>query len=207
MMGDIPILLTELAETNLLDHIVGKNQEISEKSNLQILWQISRALEYVAENNMVHRDVAARNILMMKASVVKLADFGLCCKCDEETSTFQDSSHKRFPVKWLSPEVLINRIFSEKSDIWAFGVLCFEVFSGGQELYLNVLYYEMLDYLQDGYRLEKPSHASDAIYMLMLRCWDKEEIKRPKFKQISEEIRVMLSKENYGYLDLNEQKI
>uniref|UniRef100_A0A914PC94 Protein kinase domain-containing protein n=1 Tax=Panagrolaimus davidi TaxID=227884 RepID=A0A914PC94_9BILA len=152
---------------------------------------------------MVHRDVACRNILLTEGNIAKLADFGLCCHCDE-TFTYQATTNKRLPLKWLSIEALTERLFSEKSDVWAFGILCFEIFSFGKIPYFTLSNDEMVEFLQAGNRLEKPNGAPDAIYELMLVCWKEDPADRLKFEDIGNSLKTMLENEtaSYGYLKL-----
>uniref|UniRef100_A0AC34FG15 Protein kinase domain-containing protein n=1 Tax=Panagrolaimus sp. ES5 TaxID=591445 RepID=A0AC34FG15_9BILA len=205
----IPALITELAETDLL-HYVRKLRglEFPLKQILSILWQITVALEHIASLSMVHRDVACRNILLTESGIAKLADFGLCCHCDE-SFTYRASLQKRLPLKWLSIEALVDRLFSEKSDVWSFGVLCFETFSDGSVPYPALSNVEMLEVLQNGKRLEKPIKASNEIYDLMLKCWKEQPAERPTFKELSHEFKNILENEtcNYGYLTLDFAKI
>uniref|UniRef100_A0A914QKS4 receptor protein-tyrosine kinase n=1 Tax=Panagrolaimus davidi TaxID=227884 RepID=A0A914QKS4_9BILA len=205
MFGEIPVLITELADTTLLTYVQGisKNENFL-KPCLQFLWQISHALEYISEKGMIHRDIACRNILIKEKTIAKLGDFGLCCFADEKTGTFKDSFSQKFPIKWLSLEALNQCIFSEKSDVWAFGILCFEVFSFGSIPYSKMLNSEMIEFLQNGSRLEKPTNATEYIYELMLNCWRQNPNERPNFKEISKGIRIMLENETlkYGYLSL-----
>uniref|UniRef100_A0A914PMP1 Protein kinase domain-containing protein n=1 Tax=Panagrolaimus davidi TaxID=227884 RepID=A0A914PMP1_9BILA len=153
---------------------------------------------------MVHRDVASRNILLINGNKAKLSDFGLCCHCDE-SFTYRASLQKRFPLKWLPIEALVDRIFSEKSDVWSFGVLCYEVFTYGTVPYPAMTNVEMLEFLQAGNRLEKPALAPDAIYDLMLDCWKRDPAERPSFSVIGGVLRGMLENETaeYGYLKLD----
>uniref|UniRef100_A0A914QU78 Protein kinase domain-containing protein n=1 Tax=Panagrolaimus davidi TaxID=227884 RepID=A0A914QU78_9BILA len=160
-------------------------------------------MEYLAEKKMIHRDIACRNILLKENNIAKLSDFGLCCTSDEN-GCFKDFSNKKFPLKWLSIEALTESIFSEKSDVWAFGILCWEAFSYGSIPYSTILNSEMIGFLQGGNRLSKPSDAPTYIYELMLHCWDKCVERRPVFTDICKGIRIMLEVEtlNYGYLSL-----
>uniref|UniRef100_A0A914PI70 Protein kinase domain-containing protein n=1 Tax=Panagrolaimus davidi TaxID=227884 RepID=A0A914PI70_9BILA len=175
-----PALITELAETDLLQYIRKlRGLEFPQKQILSILWQITSALEYIASLSMVHRDVACRNILLTESGIAKLSDFGLCCHCDE-SFTYRASLQKRLPLKWLSIEALIDRLFSEKSDVWSFGVLCYETFSDGAVPYPALSNEEMLEALQNGKRLEKPIKASNEIYELMLKCWAEQPVQALK---------------------------
>uniref|UniRef100_A0AC34FP85 Protein kinase domain-containing protein n=1 Tax=Panagrolaimus sp. ES5 TaxID=591445 RepID=A0AC34FP85_9BILA len=205
MLGDIPVLITELADTTLLTYVQGiSTHENFLKPCLQYLWQISHALEYISDKKTIHRDIACRNILIKDKAIAKLSDFGLCCFADEKTGTFKDSFSKKFPIKWLSLEAINQCIFSEKSDVWAFGILCFEMFSYGSIPYSKMLNSEMIEFLQYGKRLEKPKNAPEYIYELMLNCWRQDPKERPNFKEISKGIRIMLENETlkYGYLCL-----
>uniref|UniRef100_A0A914Q3N4 Protein kinase domain-containing protein n=1 Tax=Panagrolaimus davidi TaxID=227884 RepID=A0A914Q3N4_9BILA len=204
LYGDIPVLITELAETNLLNYVQTiSNHQNFKKFSLQVLWQISNALAYVASHKMIHRDVACRNILCMEGGVVKLADFDLCCFCDKN-GIFKDTMNNKLPIKWLSIEALTNGIFSEKSDVWAFGILCYEIFSFGSIPYDSMSPIEMMQFLELDKRLEKPDGTPDYIYDLMIKCWDKESKYRPNFIQINKKITSKLENETfkYGYLTL-----
>uniref|UniRef100_A0A914PH90 Protein kinase domain-containing protein n=1 Tax=Panagrolaimus davidi TaxID=227884 RepID=A0A914PH90_9BILA len=153
---------------------------------------------------MIHRDVACRNILLLNSNIAKLADFGLCCYCDKN-GIFKDTMQKKFPVKWLSIEALRQGLFSDKSDVWAFGVLCFEVFSYGEIPYSMIEYPKMLEILKEGTRLEKPKDAPTYLYELMQDCWEEDTDKRPTFKEINRKIKLMLEQESvkYGYVILS----
>uniref|UniRef100_A0A914P7J5 Protein kinase domain-containing protein n=1 Tax=Panagrolaimus davidi TaxID=227884 RepID=A0A914P7J5_9BILA len=204
----IPALITEMAETDLLQYVRKlRGLEFPIKEILSILWQITLALEHIASLLMVHRDVACRNILLTESGIAKLADFGLCCHCDE-SFTYRATLQKRLPLKWLSIEALVDRIFSEKSDVWSFGVLCFEAFSDGSVPYPALTNLEMLEALQNGKRLEKPIKASSEVYELMLKCWKESPEERPTFKDLSKDLKIILESktQNYGYLTLDFSK-
>uniref|UniRef100_A0A914EI43 receptor protein-tyrosine kinase n=1 Tax=Acrobeloides nanus TaxID=290746 RepID=A0A914EI43_9BILA len=158
-------------------------------------------MQYIASLRLVHRDLAARNILLTNTNIAKLSDFGLCCTCDD-SFTYQASIHKKLPMKWLSLEAINDRRFSEKSDVWSFGILMYEVFSRGRVPYTNMTISEMLDFLKSGQRLECPRDANDEIYEIMKLCWELEPEMRPKFEELDQVFREILEKETevYGYL-------
>ena len=204
----IPAIVTEMADIDLLAHVRSVDSEKAQfKDFAKILWQLSNALEYCASRGIIHRDVACRNVLLFNnCGLAKLGDFGLACFRDEETQQYKEVLHKKFPFKWLSIEALENGIFSEKSDVWAFGVACFEVFSHGAVPYSDIESAEILAFLEADNRLERPSDAPKEVYELMLQCWCKLSEERPTFQSISDCFRKWIEIEtaSYGYLAINE---
>uniref|UniRef100_A0A914Q555 Protein kinase domain-containing protein n=1 Tax=Panagrolaimus davidi TaxID=227884 RepID=A0A914Q555_9BILA len=133
--------------------------ENQQKIYLQILWQATKGLEYIASKNIVHRDVAARNFLLSRSGVTftaKVADFGLCSNVDENTNVYRSTLNKRLPIKWLAIECLVDRTFSQASDVWAFGITMIEMYSCASELYPGIGLNEVTDFLKEGKRMEKP---------------------------------------------------
>uniref|UniRef100_A0A914BWM2 Protein kinase domain-containing protein n=2 Tax=Acrobeloides nanus TaxID=290746 RepID=A0A914BWM2_9BILA len=118
---------------------------------------------------------------------VEVSDFGLAVKKDDkEFSKFVCS-------KWASIELLEdNTKFSEFSDVWAFGVTCWEIINFGREPYEDLKYDEKLkDKLLEGFRreyfLEPPSICDATFYRkTMLECWSIQIEKRPSFKKLKQ---------------------
>jgi hypothetical protein len=80
---------------------------------MKFAYEISSGMEYIASLGIVHKDIAARNILLQKDYTCKIADFG-CCKTDFMV--------KR-PIRWMSPESLNKSLFTSASDVWSFGIV------------------------------------------------------------------------------------
>ena len=158
-------------------------------------------MQYIASKQMAHRDLAARNILLTDSYKAKIADFGLCCTFNDSL-IYQASQKKKLPMKWLSIEAITKRQFSEKSDVWSFGVLMYEIFSGGKVPYITMNNGEMLAFLKEGNRLRCPEETPGEVYEIMLKCWDQEPVNRPTFEEMVEKFRNMLNMvtESDGYL-------
>ena len=62
----------------------------------------------------IHRDLASRNILVGHGKHLKIADFGLSKEID---GLYASSSNTKLPIRWMSPETITHRLFSEKSDV------------------------------------------------------------------------------------------
>ncbi len=69
-----------------------------------------------------------RNVLVKdpRMEVVKLSDVGLS-RALSTSDYYRKSSQTRVPVKWMAPESVLDRVYTSASDVWSFGVLCWEV--------------------------------------------------------------------------------
>ena len=160
-------------------------------------------MEYLVSKRLVHRDLAARNILLIEESrTAKISDFGLCCSCDDVTLSYKASLEKKLPMRWLSLEALLHRTFSEKSDVWSFGILMHEIFSGGKLPYATMEADGVLEFLKSGKRMECPENASDEVYEIMCSCWEENVETRISFSELSTKFRTILFREtqDYGYI-------
>ncbi|XP_049533339.1 vascular endothelial growth factor receptor 2-like [Anopheles darlingi] len=182
-----------------------------------ICWavQVASGMEYLASRNVLHGDLAARNVLVCHDNVVKICDFGLArsmYKCDK----YKKKQEALLPFKWLALECISDHVFSTYSDVWAYGVFLWELFSLAKSPYPGMdANEELYNKLLEGYRLEKPRYANQAIYDIMLPCWNETPDSRPSFQELKQqfnamlpdEIREHLSKLNEPYVALNAEKI
>ncbi|XP_026326374.1 tyrosine-protein kinase Btk29A isoform X2 [Hyposmocoma kahamanoa] len=153
---------------------------------LDMCIQVCRGMAYLERHNYIHRDLAARNCLVGDENVVKVADFGLARYVLDDQYT--SSGGTKFPIKWAPPEVLNYTRFSSKSDVWAFGVLMWEVFTCGKVPYGRMKNSEVVDMVQRGQVLEKPKGCLPEIYNVMRECWRHAPEDRPSFRMLKEEL-------------------
>ncbi|XP_056884192.1 protein-tyrosine kinase 2-beta-like isoform X2 [Takifugu flavidus] len=145
--------------------------------------QICKALAYLEGLNMVHRDIAVRNILVATPQCVKLGDFGLSRYIEEEE--YYTASASRLPIKWMAPESINFRRFTTASDVWMFGVCVWEIFSTAQQPFFWLENCQVIDQLESGVRLPKPQLCPPTVYSLMSSCWSYEPNSRPKFSHLA----------------------
>ena len=124
-------------------------------------YDIANGMEYLASKEIMHGDLAARNVLLDEnllkkgCPVAKIADFGLAKKFNEYM-IYEKESRMFVPWRWMALEYLTNNYFTLKSDVWSFGVLLWEIFSLGKVPYGQQSYDEVLDKLKKGYTLPAP---------------------------------------------------
>ncbi|XP_077448191.1 macrophage colony-stimulating factor 1 receptor 2 isoform X2 [Stigmatopora argus] len=151
---------------------------------MRFSYQVAQGLDFLSTRNCIHRDVAARNVLLSDSHIAKICDFGLARDIRNDDS-YIVQGNARLPVKWMSPESIFQCVYTVQSDVWSYGVLLWEIFSLGKSPYPNVAvdtkFYKMI---KDGCHMERPDFAPPQMYQLMTSCWSLEPTERPTFKTI-----------------------
>lgn len=126
---------------------------------ISICIDVAKGCKYLEDMHFVHRDLAARNCLVSShdraTRVVKICDFGLT-RDIYKSDYYRKGGNGLLPFRWMSPESLVDGVFTSQSDAWSFGVLLWEVMSLGQRPYQEYDNVQVLSYVKSGRILGKP---------------------------------------------------
>ena len=204
--GPTIYLVTEyMAKGSLVDYLRSRVRlHVSKRDQINFATHTCAGMAYLESKHVVHRDLAARNVLISEDCIAKVCDFGLA---REESFSIKG---EKFPIKWTAPEALKDNRFSNKSDVWSFGILLWEIYSFGRVPYPRIVshtestfifistlsihthilsfYFQPLDdvvkHVEKGYKMEAPEGCSSEIYEIMKQSWDLDPEKRPTFALI-----------------------
>uniref|UniRef100_A0A8C6L1A7 receptor protein-tyrosine kinase n=1 Tax=Nothobranchius furzeri TaxID=105023 RepID=A0A8C6L1A7_NOTFU len=181
------MILTEFMENGALDSFLRLND--SQFTPIQLVGMlrgIASGMKYLAEMSYVHRDLAARNILINSNLVCKVSDFGLSRFLQENSSdpTYTSSLGGKIPIRWTAPEAIAFRKFTSASDVWSYGIVMWEVMSFGERPYWDMSNQDVINAIEQDYRLPPPPDCPTHLHQLMLDCWQKDRSARPRFADL-----------------------
>ncbi|SPT21147.1 unnamed protein product [Triticum aestivum] len=182
------LILTEyMAGGNLYDFLHKQNNTLELSLILRIAIGISKGMDYLHQNNIIHRDLKSANVLVGDGQVVKIADFSVARQRSQEG----DMTAETGTYRWMAPEVINHKSYDHKADVFSFAIVLWELVT------LKVPY-ESLTPLQaalsvrQGLRLVIPSSVHPRLSKLIQWCWGENPHTRPVFSEITAELEDIL---------------
>ena len=198
-LEDTPFIIMEYMEDGDLNqylkkreynpHAVSYANTLDQNKLMDISLRVASGMEYLACHKFIHRDLATRNCLVGKTGVVKIADFGMSQNL-YSSYYFILKGRAVLPIRWMAYECFFGK-FSVKTDVWAFGVTLWEIFTlckeqpyerwTDQEVIRNAIKPSKGDKSEV---LPNPNICPAEVYQLMVSCWCFEPDERPTFTTI-----------------------
>uniref|UniRef100_A0A0N5CE67 Tyrosine-protein kinase n=1 Tax=Strongyloides papillosus TaxID=174720 RepID=A0A0N5CE67_STREA len=175
------MIVMELATDGALDKYLQKH-DLSPSEKLRLCGGAAYGLEYLHNLNCIHRDIAARNCLYGDGNV-KIADFGLTV----EGNYYKMDGSQKVPLRWLSPETVKGYFYTSKSDVFAFGIMCWEIFHNGIEPYPGMAPAEAaIKVAKEGYRMPLPEFIHIEFRMMIQnKLWSEIDHERSTMTEVA----------------------
>nr|KAF6319410.1 EPH receptor B6 [Myotis myotis] len=167
------MVLTELMELGPLDSFL--RQREGQFSSLQLVAMqrgVAAAMQYLSSFAFVHRALSAHSVLVNSHLVCKVARLG------------HSPQGPSCMLRWAAPEVIAHGKHTTSSDVWSFGIVMWEVMSYGERPYWDMSDQEVLNAIQQEFRLPPPPGCPPGLHLLMLDTWQKDRTQRPHFDQL-----------------------
>ncbi|CAC5366494.1 Tyrosine-protein kinase receptor Tie-1,Vascular endothelial growth factor receptor 3,Vascular endothelial growth factor receptor 1,Vascular endothelial growth factor receptor 2 [Mytilus coruscus] len=193
-------MVLEYCESGVLkEFLISKKSDVTvdlEERLFRMVFGICLGMDYLSSKKVVHRRLAARNVLLDHLFEPKITGFGPEPGAEQE-------GEERIPLKWMAPECMkTTKHANELSDVFSFGIVMWEIFSLGDTPYPGIQSREVATRLKQGYKMKKPEYCDDAFYKIMLKCWHYHPNKRSGFAEVKDQLSNMFQEgpsEEYYY--------
>ena len=200
--------LKQFLKANKNEFLLGyQHGSINRRFFIKWCYHIARGMQHLARHQIMHGDLAARNVLIKECIhdgethfIAKVSDFGMSTQfCDN--IRYQKHVRNGVPWKWMAMEFLRYGLFTITSDVWSYGVTVWEILSLGDEPYSDMMFDQLIPSILNGHRLECPANMKRAIeydfagfFNLVSRmCFVDDPIQRKTFSDIVDMLEMELS--------------
>ncbi|GMF34755.1 unnamed protein product [Phytophthora fragariaefolia] len=176
-------LVVELLQRGSLWGVLRMNRKsIDQEMRSRFIYDTAKGMSYLHhfERPILHRDLKSPNLLVDKNFNIKLSDFGLArVKAHVQTMTGNCGT-----VQWMAPEVLGNQKYTEKADVFSFGIVIWEIVTGECPYDGMSQIQAALGVLNRNLRPNIPRDCPPFFSRLMKACWNRQPELRPSFPHI-----------------------
>nr|XP_043616178.1 serine/threonine-protein kinase STY46-like [Erigeron canadensis] len=174
-------IVTEfMAGGSLYDFLHNQRGQFDVPTILKIGIHVSKGMNYLHENNIIHRDLKSANLLIDENGIIKVSDFGVArVQSKSGVMTAETGTYR-----WMAPEVIEHRPYDHKADVFSFGIVLWELLTSKLP-YANMTPLQAaIGVVQKGLRPVIPKHTHPEIAELLERCWQQDPSLRPEFSEI-----------------------
>ncbi|KAJ1351915.1 hypothetical protein KIN20_008092 [Parelaphostrongylus tenuis] len=196
------ILLEYVSGIALDVYLKRKHAKITKDERLAMTIGVATGMDYIHKANILHRDLAARNCLYDRNNTVKISDFGL----SRPGATYKMKTAQKMPIKWMAPESIQTYTFTQKTDVYTFGVLIYEIFAGigPYDDMKNTIVKKLI---VEGKVNKFPPNTPEVIVQFVNeKLWCKDPDKRPNFASIKEQLETLANLDADKREGVDEQK-
>ncbi|TYI56202.1 hypothetical protein E1A91_D11G193100v1 [Gossypium mustelinum] len=174
-------IVTEfMARGSIYDYLHKQRGVFKLPSLLKVAVDVSKGMNYLHQNNIIHRDLKTANLLMDENQVVKVADFGVArVQSQSGVMTAETGTYR-----WMAPEVIEHKPYDHKADVFSFGISLWELLTGELPYGLLTPLQAAVAVVQKSLRPTIPKHAHPRLRELLERCWLQDPSQRPNFSEI-----------------------
>ncbi|KAK8841375.1 hypothetical protein M9Y10_026990 [Tritrichomonas musculus] len=192
-----PVIVTEFLSNGSLKDILDQERQglapqgWDNTKKLITLYGIASAMAYLHSNNIIHRDLKPENVLENEYLFPVISDFGLSKvnHTNDQSMTQQSVVSLKGTIMYIAPEILASNEYSKEGDIYAYGLLAYEVITG-QKPYEEILtQYQLISKLQKGERPFISEDTPECYKDLIESCWSQNPLDRPPFEQIEHNLK------------------
>ncbi|KAI5968667.1 CLA4 [Candida margitis] len=170
LIGDSELwVIMEYMEGGSLTEIIENNEfKLSERQIATICFETLKGLQHLHKKHIIHRDIKSDNVLLDAFGNVKITDFGFCAKLTDQRT--KRATMVGTPY-WMAPEVVKQKEYDEKVDVWSLGIMTIEMIEG-EPPYLNEEPLKALYLIATNGtpKLKKPELLSNSIKKFLSIC-------------------------------------
>ncbi|RIA97411.1 kinase-like domain-containing protein, partial [Glomus cerebriforme] len=184
------ILVLEYVKYGSLRNFLDKyNRHLLTSYKIRILINVAEGLNEIHSKNLTHQDIHSGNILNIDFDRTKITDLGLSKYISQSQKSNNNNEGKQIygNLPYIAPEVLRGQPYTKKSDIYSFGIIINEVFTG-ERPYINYTIYDeinlTIDICKNGLRPKIYKNTPNSLITLLNKCWDANSFNRPTVDEL-----------------------
>lgn len=178
---------------SLHGYLKNRRSDFGDHQLLEMATDVANGMKQLELCNVIHCDLRAHNVLVDGDMTCKIASFNKA-HCLEHGETYRICQNQQIAIRWQAPEVLRERKFSIKSDVWSFGVLLFEIFSFSSIPYPNLNKEQVRSNVMSRIKMSKPKDCPEKVYEIMKSCFEFDVTKRLSFCHLHQQLQAIQSK-------------